>query len=163
MAMNVLHGTASLLIAAVLLAPGGRAEAQDKPANNLAGVHERLETDKKEIVGKYLALTEPEAKTFWPVYEAYQSDLQKIDQRLLALLEAYAALYRSQSLTDEAARKLLDDWIALENDDAKRRASYAPKVLAVLPPKKAARYLQIENEYRAMLRYDLAVAVPLAQ
>jgi hypothetical protein len=36
-------------------------------------------------------------------------------------------------------------------------------VLQALPPKKAARYLQIENEYRILLRYELAATVPLVQ
>jgi hypothetical protein len=108
-------------------------------------------------------LTEAEAKNFWPVYEEYQKDLQKIDQRLLNLLQSYAADYRNKSLTDEKAKQLLDEWIAIDNDDAKRRASYVSKVMKALPPKKAARYLQIENEYRILLRYDLAVTVPLVQ
>jgi len=137
--------------------------AQDKPANNLEIVHEKLKADKKLIVAKYMELTDSEAKNFWPVYEEYQNDLQKINQRLLALLQSYAADYRNKSLTDEKAKKLLDEWIALENDDAKRRASFAPKVLQALPAKKAARYLQIENEYRILVRYDLAATVPLVQ
>jgi hypothetical protein len=33
----------------------------------------------------------------------------------------------------------------------------------VLPSKKVARYLQIENKIRAALRYDLAVEIPLVQ
>jgi hypothetical protein len=36
-------------------------------------------------------------------------------------------------------------------------------VLKALPPKKSARYLQIENEYRMLLNYDLAATVPLVQ
>jgi hypothetical protein len=36
-------------------------------------------------------------------------------------------------------------------------------VLKALPAKKAARYLQIENEYRMLIKYDLAATVPLAQ
>jgi hypothetical protein len=110
-----------------------------------------------------MELTESEAKNFWPVYEEYQKDLQKIDQRLLNLLESYAAGYRNQSLSDEKAKQLLDEWIAIDNDDAKRRASYLPKVMKALPAKKAARYLQIENEYRILMKYDLAVMVPLVQ
>jgi hypothetical protein len=35
--------------------------------------------------------------------------------------------------------------------------------LQALPAKKAARYLQIENEFRILLRYDLAATVPLVQ
>jgi hypothetical protein len=57
----------------------------------------------------------------------------------------------------------LDDWIAIEQEEGSRRSNFAPKVLQVLPPKKAARYLQIENEYRILLRYDLAATVPLVQ
>jgi hypothetical protein len=135
----------------------------DKPANNLEIIHEKLKADKKLIVSKYMELTESEAKKFWPVFEEYQKDLQKIHERLGSLLQRYAADYRGNSLTDEKAKKLLDDWIALEQDDAKQRKSYAPKVLKALPAKKAARYLQIENEYRIMLRYDLAATVPLVQ
>jgi hypothetical protein len=106
--------------------------AQDKPAKNMEVVHEKLKADKKLIVTKYMVLTQSEAKNFWPVYEEYQKDLQKIDQRLLNLLQSYAADYRSQSLTDEKAKKLLEEWIVIDNDDAKRRASYVPKVMKAL-------------------------------
>ena len=148
-------------------APAGWAQtkpaAGDKPANNLETVHEKLKTDKKSIVTKYMELTDSEAKNFWPVYEEYQKDLQKIHDRMGSLLKSYAAEYRGQSLTDEKAKTLLDDWLTLEQDDAKQRKSYVPKVLKALPPKKAARYLQIENEYRMLLNYDLAASVPLVQ
>jgi Spy/CpxP family protein refolding chaperone len=135
----------------------------DRPASNLEIIHEKLKADKKLIVAKYMALTESEAKKFWPVYEAYQTDLQKSNERLQSFLESYASDYKNKSLTDEKAKKLLDEWIAFEQDEAKRRSTYAPKVLQVLPAKKAARYLQIENEYRILLRYDLAATVPLVQ
>jgi len=135
----------------------------DKPASNLEIVHEKLKADKKLIVAKYMELTESEAKKFWPVYEEYQNDLQKSNERLLRLLESYAADYRNKSLTDEKAKKLLDEWIAVEQEEGKRRSAHAPKVLQAVPAKKAARYLQIENEYRILLRYDLAATVPLVQ
>ena len=135
----------------------------DKPANNMEIVHEKLKADKKLIVSKYMDLTESEAKNFWPVYDEYQKDLQKIHERLGSLLQSYAAEHRSQSLTDEKAKKLLDEWLTLEQDDAKQRKSYVPKVLKALPAKKSARYLQIENEYRMLLNYDLAATVPLVQ
>ena len=137
--------------------------SQDKPANNMEIVHEKLKADKKLIVSKYMDLTESEAKNFWPVYDEYQKDLQKIHERLGSLLRSYAAEYRSQSFTDEKAKKLLDEWLTLEQDDAARRKSYVPKVLKALPAKKSARYLQIENEYRILLNYDLAATVPLVQ
>jgi hypothetical protein len=135
----------------------------DKPASNLEIIHDKLKADKKLIVAKYMALTESEAKKFWPVYEEYQKDLQRTNERLRGLLESYAADYKNKSLTDEKAKKLLDEWISIEQDEGKRRSTFAPKVLQALPVKKAARYLQIENEYRILLRYDLAATVPLVQ
>ena len=137
--------------------------AQDKSTNNLEIMHEKLKADKKLIVAKYMELTESEAKQFWPVYEEYQKDLQKLNERLQSLLQNYATEYQSNSLTDDKAKKLLDEWIALDKDEASHRKTYAAKVLKVLPAKKAARYLQIENEARMLVKYDLAKTVPLVQ
>ena len=163
MRKKLLHRSISIVMAVITLGFAVSAWSQDKPANNMESVHEKLKADKKLIVTKYMELTDAEAKKFWPVYEEYQKDLQKINERLLNMLQSYAADYRDKSLTDEKAKQLLDEWIAIDNDDAKRRASYVPKMMKVLPPKKAARYLQIENEYRILLKYDLAVTVPLVQ
>jgi hypothetical protein len=163
MRKKLVHRSIGVAMAVITLGFAVSAWSQDKPANNLEITHEKLKADKKLIVTKYMELTEAEAKNFWPVYEDYQKDLQKINERLLNMLQSYAAGYGDKSLTDEKAKQLLDEWIAIDNDDAKRRASYVPKVMKVLPPKKAARYLQIENEYRILMKYDLAVTVPLVQ
>lgn len=159
---------AGLVLALTHLAHSGLAQTKapsdsNKPASNLAIIHEKLKADKKLIVAKYMDLTESEAPKFWPVYEEYQKDLQGSNEKLRKLLESYAADYRNKSMTDEKAKKLLDEWIAIEQEEGNRRSAFAPKVLAALPPKKAARYLQIENEFRILLRYDLAATVPLVQ
>src|SRR5512145_440603 len=115
-----------MMMLAASAAFGASPPAQDKPANNLEIIHEKLKADKKLIVAKYMELTESEAKKFWPVYEEYQNDLKKSNERLLRLLESYAADYRNKSLTDEKAKKLLDEWIAIEQEEGKRRSTHAP-------------------------------------
>src|SRR5215467_1013930 len=107
MQRNVLKRTTTFLAAVMLFGFAPLSAAQDKPANNMDIVHAKLKADKKLIVTKYMALTAAEAKKFWPVYEAYQQDLYKIDQRLLHLLQSYAADDRTKTLTDEKAQKLL--------------------------------------------------------
>jgi Spy/CpxP family protein refolding chaperone len=158
-----LFGAAVAGLASSIAFAQAKPAAGDKPASNLQIIHEKLKADKKLIVSNYMELTESEAQKFWPVYEEYQNDLQKGNERLLRLLESYAADYKNKSLTDEKAKKLLEEWVAIEQDEGKRRSAYAPKVLQALPAKKAARYLQIENEYRILLRYDLAATVPLVE
>ena len=110
-----------------------------------------------------MELTESEAKGFWPVYEEYQKDLTAINRRIGKLIESYAADYRANTLTDEKAKKLIDELVAIEKADGELQASYVPKLSKVLPPKKVARYLQIENKIRAALKYELAANIPVVQ
>ena len=102
----------SVALLALFMGYAAGSWAQDKPASNLEIVHEKLKADKKLIVAKYMELTESEAQKFWPVYDEYQKDLQRSNERLQSLLESYAADYKGKSLTDEKAKKLLDDWMA---------------------------------------------------
>lgn len=163
MRIGLLNRAMGVVIAIMVFGFASLGLSQDKPANNLEVTHEKLKADKKLIVAKYMELTDSEAKKFWPVYDEYQKDLQKLNERLGSLLQSYAVEHRSNALTDEKAKKLLDEWLALDKDEASHRKSYAGKVLKALPAKKAARYLQIENEYRVLLKYDLAATVPLVQ
>jgi hypothetical protein len=142
---------------------GAPTAVAQEPSHNLKEVHAKLEADKKSIVTQYMTLSDAEARAFWPVYDEIQSEQAALAKRLQSLLSSYATEMNANSLTDEKAAKLLDDWIKLDQDEAKQRAAAADKVTKVLPGKKAARYLQIESEYRALRNYDLAATVPLAK
>src|SRR6476646_10254155 len=88
-------------IAAIALGYAPYSGAQDKPADNMQILRDKIRADKKLVVATNMELTESEAKGFWPIYEQYQKDLQKLNQRIVALLESYAADCRGKSLTDE--------------------------------------------------------------
>src|SRR5215831_6395619 len=158
------HIARAMAMAAIgLAALAGPAVAQDKPADNMQILRDKIRADKKLLVATNMDLTESEARGFWPIYDAYQQDLRRINRRIEALVESYAADLRGRSLTDDKAKKLIDESVAIELTEAKLRSSYAPKLSRVLPPKKVARYLQIENKIRALVKYDLATGAPLVQ
>ena len=152
-----------IVMVAVLVGLGALAAAQDKPADNMQIMREKVKADKKLMVAANMQLTESEAKGFWPVYEAYQKDLAAINQRIVKLIESYAADYNANTLTDEKAKKLVDELVAIEQAEAGLKTSYVPKLGKVLPMKKVARYLQIENKVRALVKYDLAGGIPLVR
>jgi hypothetical protein len=137
--------------------------AQGTSANNMEILREKIKADKKLLVATNMDLTESEAKGFWPVYEEYQKDLTAINQRIGKLIEKYAADYRANTLTDDKAKLLIDELIAIEQAEANLKTTYVPKLSKVLPQKKVARYLQIENKIRAVVKYELASQVPLVQ
>jgi hypothetical protein len=97
------------------------------------------------------------------VYESYQKDLQQINQRLTAVVTAYASAYNKGPVTDDVAKGLLNDALAVDDAEAKLKGAYAPKILSTLPATKAARYIQIENKIRAAIRYELAAGIPLVE
>jgi hypothetical protein len=137
--------------------------AQDKPADNMQILRDKVKADKKLVVALNMELTESEAKDFWPIYDQYQKDLQKINRRIVNVLESYADDFRRKSLTDDKAKKLIDEALAIDQAEANLKSTYAPKLSKALPVRKVARYLQIENKIRAVVRYDIAAGVPLVQ
>ena len=130
---------------------------------NMEILRQKIKGDKKLIVAENLKLTDAEGTTFWPVYDAYQKDLQQINQRIGAVVTAYAAAYNKGPVTNDVAKKLLDEALAVDDAEAKLKGSYVPKILAALPAMKAARYIQIENKIRAAIRYELAAGIPLVE
>jgi hypothetical protein len=163
MKMDFIIKLASIAAAAFLLVFAGYSAAQDKPADNMQIVREKIKADKKLLVAANMDLTESEATAFWPVYDQYQKDLQKINQRIVKVIEGYAEDYRNRSLSDDKARKLIDEALAIDKAEADLKSAYAPKLTKVLPARKAMRYLQIENKIRAVVRYDIASGVPLVR
>jgi predicted outer membrane protein len=137
--------------------------AQDKPADNMQILRDKIRADKKLVVATNMELTESEAKDFWPIYEQYQKDLQKINQQMANVLDGYADDFRNKSLTDDKAKKLIDEALAIDQAEANLKSAYAPKLGKVLPIKKVVRYLQIENKIRAVVKYDIASGVPLVR
>ena len=137
----------------------GVAGAQDKPADTMEIFREKARADKKLVVATTLDLTEGEAKAFWPVYNAYQSDMITYYDRVVTLIDTFAKAY--SSMTDEKATKLLGEFLALETDHAAILKSYAPRFRRALPPVKVARLYQVENKMRALVNYEIAREIPL--
>jgi hypothetical protein len=135
--------------------------AQDKPASNMEILRQKLQADKKLLVAANMELTETEAKGFWPVYDAYQADLQQINARIGQLIKRYAESFKAMTMNDATAKSLLDEALAIERAEVTLRESYVPKLSAALPVTKVARYLQIENKIRAVIKYELASEIPL--
>jgi hypothetical protein len=124
---------------------------------------EKVKADKKLVVAANMQLTEDEAKGFWPVYEAYQKDLQAINQRLVGAIRNYADAYNKGPVSDETAKQLINEAIAIEDAEVKLKRSYVPKLEKVIPGMKVARYIQIENKIRAVGKYELAAQIPLVE
>ncbi len=150
----------TVLIAALAFA-GSFASAQEKPADNMQIVREKVRADKKLLIAENMQLTEAEAKAFWPVYDQYQDELFLLRVRTAKLIKDFSDAY--EKMNNETAKKLLDEYMTIETLGLKLRQTYLPKFRKVLPEGKVVRYYQIENKINAALIYELAANIPLVK
>lgn len=148
-----------IALAAIMAFVSIPAFTQDKPADNMELVREKIAADKKLFVAEVMKLTEAEARAFWPVYDSYQKELSKLFDREIKLIQDYDKNY--ETMSDEVAKKLLDEYMAIEGEYLKLRQSYLRKFRKVLSEKKVVRYYQIDNKIKAVLEYELARQIPL--
>ena len=151
------------IVLATLVTLALPALAQESATSNMEILRDKIKADKKALVAEAMELSDAEGKTFWPVYDAYQKDLQKINERLKTTIKAYADAYNKGPIPNETAKKLIHDAVAIDESEVALKRSYLPKLEKVLPYGKVARYIQIDNKIRALLKYELASEIPLAE
>ena len=130
---------------------------------NMEILKEKLKADKKLLVAGNMDLTDAEAKQFWPLYEAYQKELNSVNERLGKVISEYAEAHNQGQgkISEDKAKKLMQDALAVDEAEVKLKRTYAEKIGKVLPATKTARYIQMENKIRALLRFELAREIPL--
>jgi Spy/CpxP family protein refolding chaperone len=155
---------AVILSAAMLVAP--LADAADKVAADaeLQAMYKAVQSDKKAYVASVLNLTPAEAKKFWPIYDAYQRDVDMYNRRRNVALEGLIGT--DKPVSDLYAKQLASELIAADEGEIKARRKMQGKLiqarlLSPLPAKKAALYLQIESRIRAVQLYGIAEEFPL--
>jgi len=150
----------SILLICLWIAP---VFALDPSPQSMEILRDAAKSNKKALVALNLKLTDFEGKAFWPIYERYQKDIDKVNERLINLINDYAKEYRELSLNNKKAEQLISDYMVIEEDLLKLNKAYLEKLRAVLPGMKVMIYFQIENKIRAIKRLDGAVNIPLAE
>jgi hypothetical protein len=121
----------------------------------------QIQADKRAVVLKAMALDDAQLTAFTPIYDAYQADRKKLMQRGVDLINAYSSNY--DSMTDDAAKGLLKDWFALQDDEISLVKATAKKMDKVLPTAKVLRFVQVENKLNTLLRLPGIQGIPLAK
>ena len=117
--------------------------------------------ERKAIVNDNMKLTSDEAKTFWPIYDKYESAMDKIEDRHINEIKDFAKHY--DTLTDADAKRKLDEVMAIAQARLNVQKAFIPKFRAAISEVKTTRFFQIDNKLRAMVQCQIAQMVPLAK
>ena len=141
-------------------------QAQQKPTEAqireaAALTRAQLQSDRQAVVAANMPLSGEQAAAFWPVYREYRNALSAAGDRMTNLILGYSKNY--EAMTDQQATQMLDEWVAIKQQELKIKADYAPKFRQVLPSKLVTRFYQIENKLDTLIMVDLVTGIPLVK
>jgi hypothetical protein len=115
-----------------------------------------IRSQKKQIVAANMDLTDAEAEKFWPLYNRYAADMEKIYDTKIALFQEYLENY--DSMSGEQAESYLRRRAAVEGDMMQVRLKYLPEFRKVLTGRETALFYQIDWRLDLMINLQLAQA-----
>jgi hypothetical protein len=150
-----------LLAAAVLVSQPLWGQDDGQWRDEMEVLRTQIHADRQAVVAAAMEFGDQEGAAFWPVYKEYRFEMGKIGDRTAALIEEFSRNY--DTLTDAKASDLLQRMLTLKKERVDLQRSYVGKFKKVLSPLRVAKYYQVENKLDAVIDFELAAAIPLAQ
>jgi len=146
----------ALAVLAALAAPVGSAQTV-KDALELN--RQAVEAQRRVLVAGSLHLTDAEAQAFWPLYDGFEKDRGRVDERTNQLVADFVAA--GSGMSDTQATAMLNEALRLDDERLKVRRSWLSRMGKALPPRKLVLFFQLENKLDAVVRADVARQIPL--
>jgi len=161
-AMLGIAGAGVLLSASPTLANPAQPVVNEKfsdfaPA--IAELRQEAGQDRRNIVRANMLLTETESARFWPLYDEYRAERQKIGDRRVRLITDFLA--QEHSMSEDAARALANEDFAIGKDTSELKAKWYKTMTKVLSERTVARFFHIDEKLDAAADIALAANIPL--
>jgi Spy/CpxP family protein refolding chaperone len=125
----------------------------------IAELRQEAGQDRRNIVRANMLLTETESARFWPLYDEYRAERQKIGDRRVRLITDFLA--QKNSMSEDEARALAKEDFAIEKDTSELKAKWYGKMTKVLSERTVARFFHIDGKLDAAADLALAANIPL--
>ena len=110
---------------------------------------ERMKSQRVAFFTERLDLSEKEAQNFWPAYNDYSNQKERINRQSRSLTR-----YVSENINEMSEDEInvsLQKYIEFEKKSHQLFITYNEKFLEILPPKKVMKLYIIENQFKQYL------------
>jgi hypothetical protein len=152
---------ATLLILPVFLVDPADSFAQQAVNQEFAEARSLIESERQQIIREELALTGSEAAAFWPLYQKYRSDIERVRVRQDKMITTYLKAYNDADLSEGLAKDMLDEHLEIKSDLLQVQKKYLRQFRRVLRELTVARFYHLENKLDAEIDIALADVIPL--
>ena len=162
------HRIILTLLLTTIIAVVTAAAAQSSKKNivedeRVAEARALMQAGRDEIVAEEMELSAAEAERFWPLYRSYRADVMAVQDRYATMIGGYLDAYEAGEISDEYAKRLLEDWLDFRKDLLQVKQQHVRKFRKALPIRKVVRFYQLENKMDAEIDVELARFVPLME
>jgi Spy/CpxP family protein refolding chaperone len=161
---HVLLGAAILAVALCVVPASAQvtvpnAQPSTTTEQDIQLLRENIRADRKKIMAANMVLTSEQATKFWPIYDQYQAELNKIGDTRWQWMKEYAASY--PNVTAEQAQGFMARSTQVDQQMIALREKYVPIFEKVISPKQAALWYQIDRQIDLIINVQLASLLPL--
>ena len=125
----------------------------------IAQFKQDLLAKRADVMAKGLTLSAEQASKFWPLFQEFQKEQSAYVDGQMKATQAYHDQY--ESLTDAQAMEYIN--ALLERDQAAHdlRVKWLAKFQTVVPPKVAARAIQLDRRLSQVTQVQISSQIPL--
>jgi hypothetical protein len=125
----------------------------------IAELRQEAGQDRRAIVKANMLLTNSEATLFWPLYDEYRGEREKIGDRKVKVITDYLA--KRDSMTQDEATELTKEYLSVQKDTVDLKEDFYKKMSKTLSPRTVSRFFQIDQKLDAATDLVLASKIPL--
>ena len=157
----MIKNSALLTITLVTLTfcPLGRAQDQEPTIDStIAVVRANMQADRTTLITAGMNFNDKDGAAFRPIYQQYQYERSKLDDRRSAVIKEYTQKY--PNLTDADAKAMADQMLDCESRLAELKKKYYKKLNKVLPALTVTKFFQLERRVDLMVDMQVEASLP---
>jgi hypothetical protein len=147
------------LLSLTCLVPQAHAsDTPNPPGPTLAHAQYLLTLARRDVFQNTMGLSDEQKDTFWNIYSDYDQQRALLTDQTVQLLRSYATNY--DTLTNEQAKKMLDEAAGIAQNQVKLRRKYADQISKKLGGRVGARFYQIDDYLNTAGRLQVLDQLP---
>jgi Spy/CpxP family protein refolding chaperone len=129
------------------------------PEQALKAYRNDLQAERTDLMARNLTLTADQAAKFWPAYAKFQTEQAAIIDKQVKIVQKYVDVY--SNLDDSTAFSLAGDVLDEDQQMTELRRKWLAEFRKILPPRLAARVIQIDRRLGLTSQLAFAAQLPL--
>jgi len=134
-----------IVISLLLLFVGGSVLAQGGPGPRGEAARKKIKAAKKQFLTEELALSEEQAVKFWPIYDAFENEMEANHRNIKALKKGFNAKSDAQLEQD------LNQFFKFKQEEIEIEKKYFKKFQSAITSRQIAVLYKSEQEFKRII------------